>query len=330
MTDEIYPWFHDAWTAIHDNEKLPHALLFKGKAGIGKGKFARTFAKSYLCHNPLHHHLACDGCKSCSWFPDTHPDFKYIVPMEDEEDESKKRKMVRQKNIVIDQIRELSEYLELSAHQEKGRRIVLIEPADALNQAASNALLKILEEPPANTLFILVTSHAQKLIATIRSRCQLLELRGPSLQEATSYLQGQAIHIPEHLLSFSGNSPFTAMNEMEHQSEREVITKLLSQGHRIDFTQVNYSILTQGLDWTLSVIQKWTFDLLLHFHTHQTYYFKKEEAHIESQTKQMNMDVLLSFVNELNALKKIASHPINQELQLENIFVKFKQVFEPS
>ncbi len=89
-----------------------------------------------------------------------------------------KEKLFVKKILLFNQIRELSEYLELSAHQEKGRRIVLIEPADSLNQAASNALLKILEEPPENTLFILVTSQAQKLIATIRSRCQLLELQG--------------------------------------------------------------------------------------------------------------------------------------------------------
>ena len=328
--DSIYPWFKDAWTAIHKNEKLPHALIFKGKEGIGKYDFARMFAKSYLCQSPISNHLPCEACSSCEWFPDSHPDFKHIAPIESDDDESSKRKTVRKKNIAIHQIRELSEYLELSAHQESGRRIVLIEPADSLNQAASNALLKILEEPPENTLFILVTSQAQKLIATIRSRCQLLELRGPSLDEAMVFLDGQKIAYEKSLLSFTGGSPFNAMKELENQSERSVITQLLSQGHKVDITKINYSRLTQGLDWTVNMIQKWAFDLLLSFHTQQSYYFKAEEARIDSQAKQLNLDALLLFVNELNELKKIASHPVNQELQLQNIFIKYKQIFEPS
>ena len=330
MMHSIYPWLKDAWMAIHQNNKLPHALIFKGKEGIGKHDFAIAFAKSYLCQTLLPNYLPCEACPSCHWFPDSHPDFKHIAPIESEDDESSKRKTVRKKNIAIHQIRELSEYLELSAHQEKGKRIVLIEPADSLNQSASNALLKILEEPPENTLFILVTSQAQRLIATIRSRCQLLELRGPSLEEARLFLDGQKIVHEESLLSFTGGSPFSAMKELENQSERNVITQLLSQGHKVDITKINYTILTQGLDWTVNMIQKWAFDLLLSFHTQQSYYFKKEEARIYSQAKQLNLDALLLFTNELNELKKIASHPINQELQLQNIFIKYKQIFEPS
>jgi DNA polymerase-3 subunit delta' len=329
MMHQIYPWLQDAWNAIHQNKKLPHALIFKGKDGIGKLDFAMTFAKSYLCQSPLTNYLPCETCSGCNWFPESHPDFRHITPVESDDDESSKRKTIRKKNIVIDQIRELSEYLELSAHQDKGKRIVLIEPADALNQAASNALLKILEEPPENTLFILVTSQTQKLIATIRSRCQLLDFRGPSLEETRGFLADERITYDESLLSFTGGSPFNAIKELENQSQRDVITQLLAQGHQIDITKVNYGILTQGLDWTVNMIQKWIFDLLLSVHTQQSYYFKKEEARIHSQAKQLNLDALLIFANELNELKKIASHPLNQELQLQNIFIKFKQIFEP-
>jgi DNA polymerase-3 subunit delta' len=331
MITTPYPWFKDAWAAIHQNQKLPHALLFKGKEGIGKRTFAMQFAKAYLCNTPLENNLACDTCSSCQWFPLSHPDFKYIAPIENEEDDtSVKRKTVRKKNILIHQIRELSEYCELSTHQGKGRRVVLIEPADQLNENASNALLKILEEPPEDTLFILVSSHTQKLIATIRSRCQLLELRGPTLNEATSFLKEHGIAQSENLLTFTGGSPFGVMDLEETQSDKEAIVALLSQGHQIDITKISYALLTQGLDWTLNIIQKWIFDLLLHVHIDQGYYFKKEMAHINSLAQQLNMEHLLSFSNELNNLKKIASHPINQELQLQNILIKYKQIFEHS
>ena len=98
----IYPWLKDAWIAIHNNAKLPHALIFKGKGGIGKHDFAMTFAKSYLCQSPLDNYLPCETCSSCNWFPESHPDFKHIAPVESDDDESYKRKTIRKKNIVID------------------------------------------------------------------------------------------------------------------------------------------------------------------------------------------------------------------------------------
>jgi DNA polymerase-3 subunit delta' len=76
------------------------------------------------------------------------------------------------------------------------------------------------------------------------------------------------------------------------------------------------------------MIQKWIFDLLLSFHAQQNYYFKNEEKRIHSLAKQINLDALLLYTNELNDLKKIASHQVNQELQLQNIFIKYKQIFE--
>ena len=93
----IYPWLQDAWNAMHQNPKLPHALIFKGKEGIGKHDFAMTFAKSYLCQNPLANYLPCETCVSCNWFPESHPDFKHIAPVESDDDESSKRKTVRKK-----------------------------------------------------------------------------------------------------------------------------------------------------------------------------------------------------------------------------------------
>jgi DNA polymerase-3 subunit delta' len=324
----VYPWLKKAWLAIHENEKLPHAIIIKGKEGIGKYDFAMQFTKSYLCQKPLSNHLPCEVCSSCEWFPESHPDFKHIRPIENEEDESLKRKTIRKKNIVIHQVRELSQSLELSVHQERGQRVVLIEPADSLNLAASNALLKILEEPPENTLFILLTSQIQKLLATIRSRCQLFDLRGPSLDEARSFLINKNIAQEDSLLSYTGGSPLNAIKELENKSEREIVIQLLSQGHNIDITRINYAILTQGLGWTLNVMQKWTFDLLLSFHTQQSYYFKNEEKFIHSQAKKISLNAILLFTKELNELKKIASYPVNQELQLQNIFIKYKQIFE--
>ena len=94
---QIYPWLQDAWNAIHQNKKLPHALIFKGKDGIGKLDFAMTFAKSYLCQSPLTNYLPCETCSGCNWFPESHPDFRHITPVESDDDESSKRKTIRKK-----------------------------------------------------------------------------------------------------------------------------------------------------------------------------------------------------------------------------------------
>lgn len=139
-------------------DRLPHALLFDGPDGSGKLDLAHALAQRLLCETPQT--FACQQCRTCLLFhAGNHPDFIEVLPE------------APGKPITIAQIRALSTQLTQTIHQSNARVIVL-HPADAMNRASANALLKNLEEPGQRTYFILVTAQPHRLLATVRSRCQ--------------------------------------------------------------------------------------------------------------------------------------------------------------
>jgi len=151
MNSEL-PWFQESFAHLTErakNNTLPHALLLAGAKGIGKLTFARSLAKAFL--NTEHSH---------------HPDFFELMPEEDK------------KNISVDQVRTLIQKLSQTAHQ-SGYKVAIIYPAEAMNIAASNALLKTLEEPQGKTVLILVSHQRHRLLPTIISRCQRIHFKPP-------------------------------------------------------------------------------------------------------------------------------------------------------
>ncbi len=146
--------------------------LLQGRAGIGKLVFAEALAASLLCESPQTDGLACGQCLSCGWLEQgNHPDFRLITPEDKiETDESGAEKSKKRNHILVDQIRGIADMVGLSSHRQ-GMRVVLLHPAEALNLESANALLKMLEEPPAGMVFVLVSHQPQRLLPTIRSRC---------------------------------------------------------------------------------------------------------------------------------------------------------------
>ncbi len=142
----LYPWQTESWQALQGlRSRLPNALLLKGAQGIGKLDLARNFAQSLLCEKPLDSGMACQKCDSCHWFEqESHPDFRLIQPgaltvQDDGEEKSGGKKPSRE--ISVDQIRDLASFANLSAHC-GGYRVVVIHPAEAMNNNAANSLLK--------------------------------------------------------------------------------------------------------------------------------------------------------------------------------------------
>jgi len=147
-----------AWRA----GRLAHAYLFLGPEGVGKASVVRALAAALNCARPLAEWDACGDCPSCRRMAaGTHADFLYIAPTSEG----------RQPQIKIEQIRE---FRRLTAYppMEGGWRVALIKPAEAMNPAAANALLKTLEEPPARNLLVLAAGSEADLFPTIVSRCQ--------------------------------------------------------------------------------------------------------------------------------------------------------------
>lgn len=195
-----YPWQQQAWTRIQQQiaqDKTPHALLLSGQQGVGKWHFAQSLADSLLCANPQAE-LACGQCKSCQLIQaGTHPDKKLFVPDE------------KGKAIKIDQIRSLSNFIANTA-QQGGRKVVLLGPVEQLNANSANALLKSLEEPAGDTVLILVSNVLNSVMATIRSRCQLLALPCPGREAALHWLECLQVEDAGTLLTLSGGAPLTA------------------------------------------------------------------------------------------------------------------------
>ena len=141
--------------------RVAHAYLFEGVAGCGRRTTALALIQTLFCSAAVHGD-ACGVCPSCrKMAAGTHPDIQRLEPLPDKRD------------ITIEQVRELQQALALRPF-EAGRKACLIEPAERMSQGAANALLKTLEEPPGHAVMILLSTQADLLLPTIRSRCQHL------------------------------------------------------------------------------------------------------------------------------------------------------------
>lgn len=182
-------WHTQAWNNLvqrRARDAMPHALLLCGPPGLGKRSFADAFARALLCQSPRADGQACATCRACRLLDaGSHPD-KVHVTFELRDDGKPRTE------ITVDQIRGLSARLAMTA-QFGGFQVALIDPADAMNQAASNALLKTLEEPTPATVLLLLADQPSRLPATIRSRCQRIGFHLPAATPALAWLTAQGI-----------------------------------------------------------------------------------------------------------------------------------------
>ena len=337
----LYPWQQQTWQRVQTmRTKMPHALLLRGRAGVGKLAFAQNLAKLLLCSSPNSNGIACSQCPNCTWFAEGgHPDFMLISPEQDSDgtnDEVPSAKKITKKSttIKIDQIRELNGFLSLSNHQHDGMRIVLLCPAEALNLASANALLKMLEEPPRNTIFLLVTHQAQRLLPTIISRCQVIDMPMPDEAIACGWLTEQGVKDAMIQLSYASGSPLLALQqtgEDDASSSWNNLAQALSVGSKLNpfvsapvFLSVS---LSANMDFALMALQKWCCDLLSCKLANQVRYHVQYTSALQELSKSVNLNLLLDFNTKLTDARKMANHPLNNELQLENILLQYTQLF---
>ncbi len=198
---ELLPWQQGLWQQLTGPGVRAHAWLLHGPAGIGKLQLAQHLAAHQLCSAPTAAG-ACGQCKGCLLRQaGTHPDFIQVQP--DEEG----------RQIRIDQIRELVEFV-VRTPQMGGRKLVLIEPLEALNPNAANALLKSLEEPSGDTLLLLVSHQPSLLLPTLRSRCLQLACPRPDAASARQWLAARLAALApdelDELLYLAAGSPLRA------------------------------------------------------------------------------------------------------------------------
>ncbi|MHB0776916.1 DNA polymerase III subunit delta' [Halomonas sp. WWR20] len=171
------PWQQALWeqlTRLQDTGRLAHALLISGPHGVGKHELADALVARTLCRAPGE--TACGTCHGCRMLASGyHPDLLEVAPAE------------KGRQIRIDPIREVNAFVSQTA-QQGGYRVIRLQPAEAMNVAASNALLKSLEEPGRKTLFVLLADIPSRMLPTIRSRCQHWSLGVPAHDSSVAWL----------------------------------------------------------------------------------------------------------------------------------------------
>lgn len=259
----VYPWQEDIWQqwqARCNTDAVPHAVLLSGDAGIGKAHLALSMAAHLLCSD--REHAPCGQCPECRFLQaGTHADFHYLQPGGDS------------KWIRIDQIREVIDALNLTA--QRGRyKVAILAPADSLNTAAANALLKTLEEPSADTVLFLVSARPARLPATIRSRCQQLALATPQRAAALAWLATQAESATldarerEQLLDLAAGAPLRALALAREGGLAARVAAFeafagLARGKGISPVSVAAEWGKEGLDTALFWLYGWVHDLIL-------------------------------------------------------------------
>lgn len=198
---DAYPWQATLWAQLSRRERHAHAYLLHGPAGIGKRALAERLAGLLLCGTPRDGE-ACGQCKACLLLrAGTHPDYFDLRPEEAD------------KPIKVDQVRELVDFVAQTA-QLGGRKLVILEPAEAMNLNAANALLKSLEEPSGDTVLLLVSHQPSRLLPTIRSRCLQQACPQPSPAAAQDWLTRQLPELDSalvhQLLELAAGSPLRA------------------------------------------------------------------------------------------------------------------------
>ncbi|ULQ46261.1 DNA polymerase III subunit delta' [Flagellatimonas centrodinii] len=204
------PWQAPLLSTLRQQQaagQLGHALLITGPAGVGKRHLAHALVAASLCEQGGD--SACGTCPACARLAaGSHPDRQWLQRRADDKTGKLRR------DISIEQIREMIERVMLSAQYGRGK-FVLIDPVDALNGAGRNALLKTLEEPPAETVLLLISERPLELPATVRSRCRQLRLAPPPAAEAAQWLSRQG-HDAQ-LLPWAGGAPLQAAAWSESQ-----------------------------------------------------------------------------------------------------------------
>ena len=315
-------------------DTLAHALLLRGRSGIGKLDFALEMAHSLLCKQLKADMSPCLQCPDCTWFAEgAHPDFR-LVSTEDAEDgdeEAKeagtKKKTSKKSQISVAQIRQLIDYLSLSTHQNNSKRVIILSPAEALNTASANALLKILEEPPKNTHFLMVTNQPQRLLPTILSRCQAIDMPVPNQEEAIAWLVSQGIKTPETSLKLAGGAPLLALQIAEKVSEHNAIHQLLAAGPRLDAFASAPAFVALGVENAIDALFKWIFDLWVYRVSQQAYYHVPTAA-MQGLSKGVNLKMMMQFQQQLLEAKKTANHPLSKEIQVENMLLQYTKLFK--
>jgi DNA polymerase-3 subunit delta' len=322
-------------------------LLFHGQAGIGKADFVRHLAQGLLCEQPQADGQPCGACAACHWFVQgNHPDYRIVVPESmaaevlpgdaDEapagdagDGEGGKKTKTLSREIKIEQVRALLDFCGVGSHR-GGVRVVVLYPAEALNSAAANALLKTLEEPPASVVFLLVSAQIDRLLPTIISRCRQWPLSRPAPDVARSWLSAQGVDDAAGLLAEAGGAPLSAqaLASDPHRAVRKLTLEQLAAGGACDAFACGEALQKAPIPLVLGWLQRWLFDLLALKMAGQCRYYPAAVKALTRCAGQVDAVQLARFIRVVNRQRAVENHPLNARLVVEELMLGYRAMFD--
>ncbi len=350
----IYEWLKSQWVEILSSPgRLPHALLLAGPAGLGKREFAQALAARMLCERASGTDPACGVCASCRLIETGgHPDLLIVRPealdgegggvdggegdpIDDAEGGKAKSRLIR-----IAQVRAVIERLGVGSHQ-GGYRVVVLYPAEAMQAESANSILKILEEPPVNTLFLLITDHPKNLLPTIRSRTRLLPFHMPAPEQSLAWLEAQGVKNAGDALALCAGAPLHA-RDLSGSKDAQIQVQFVDDvsRHALDApleVAGRWAGWLQGgkkgepgltdLPTLVTWLQRWMADLALQSLDGAPRVFIGRRAALQSLAQRSDAATVLRGYNELLKVRALAHHPLNARLFVEDMLLRYARLF---
>ncbi len=309
----VHPWLEPAAAQLcqaHAAGRLPPALLIHEAPGTGARQLATLLAQLRFCTGAT---PPCGQCSHCRRVAQgEHPDFILVGPDE-------KSKLGQ---ISVDQAREVAQQLALSSYEGRGT-VLVIQPADAMNRNAANALLKTLEEPRPDAHLVLVTTMPSQLPATIRSRCQKLAVAAPDRDTTVAWLSAEQ---PRHradwpaVLDVLGTAPLAALQAdvpriLDIRDDIERVLQGAAQG-RLDVIRVAHGWAGEELPLRLAGLENCLTDRILTM---------RADSRLPGAGRDINMASALRLLTELGELRRqLAGAALNRPLAMERLLWKLQ------
>ena len=320
----VLPWLQQNWDHLCEykiQNRVPQALLITGNKGLGKQHLANQFVFSLLCAKPLDNGFGCGHCDRCLLLhAETHPDFIQIRPDEPG------------KAITIGQIRSLINRLTLKP-QFESYRVVIINPAELMNNAAANAFLKCLEEPAERTVILLITDKPSRLPATIVSRCQKLSVAKPDKEIVLAWLKQQDVETLQSnvstLLGLAQGSPLQALDyandgslTLRNDCFQAWIDIAKQRKHPVNIAE-NWQKLPESplIFW----ITSWIIDMIkCCYQTKADWLYNPDlKKQLQELSKQMELKELFKLYDLMLITRQRLNTQINKQTMYEEILIKW-------
>ena len=338
MALAVYPWQVELARELHAmRDRLPNGLLVYGPRGIGTFELVHAFAKSLLCEHPGSDGAPCGQCKGCVMARAyTHPDIRYVVseaealprqiPFEAPDNASADRKNLY-REILIHQPRALADFLTIKSHQ-GGVRIVLVYPADKIRAEAAASLLKSLEEPPEQTVFLLVADELDHVLPTIRSRCRLVRATPPSFEQALAWVEQQGVERAEVRLQEVGGMPLAVFESDPHLTLAPDIEahflSVLRMGKAADNDVIIGNVPRDfPLPAAALFFSRWAWDLAGVYAGMQPRYFPQEVEPMRQSLDGVTPAKLYQWINSVRDVRQASGHTLNARVVIEQLLLAY-------